>query len=115
MARSRAEELLRDPSDPARATFKDLFFDLVFVLGFTAIVDMLIADATDHRRTFFRGVGQTLLLVLALLMVWFVTAWVTDLYNTRRSEIQFVVAGATFGGLLMAIELPEAFGNQGLA
>lgn len=115
MTRSRGEELLRKPDEPPRATFKDLFFDLVFVLAFTGIVDLLIADATAHRRAFFSGVGQTLLLLLALLMVWFVTVWVTDLYSTRRTKIQLVVAGATFGGLLMAIELPQAFGNRGLA
>jgi low temperature requirement protein LtrA len=87
----------------------------VFVLAFTGITDLLIAAATVHRRTFFSGAGQTLLLLLALLMVWFVTVWITELYNTRRPEIQLVVTGATFGALLMAIELPQAFGNRGLA
>ncbi len=115
MTTSRAEDLLRKPDEPPRATFKDLFFDLVFVLAFTGIADLLVADATVHRRTFFSGAGQTLLLLLALLMVWFVTVWVTDLYSTRQAPIQLVVAGATFGGLLMAIETPQAFGNRGLA
>jgi low temperature requirement protein LtrA len=115
MTRSRAEELIRQPDQPPRATFKDLFFDLVFVVGFTGVTGLLVADATVHRRTFFSGAGQTLLLILALLMVWFVTVWITELYNTRRPEVQVVVSGATFGGLLMAIELPQAFGNRGLA
>src|SRR5690349_425383 len=115
MTRSRAEELIRKPDEPPRPTFKDLFFDLVFVLAFTGITDLLIADATVHRRTFFGGVGQTLLLLLALLMVWFVTVWVTDLYSTRAPVVQLTVAGATLGGLLMAIELPGAFDSRGLA
>lgn len=114
MAGSRAGELLREPDQAPRATFKDLFFDLVFVLAFTGTVNLLIADATVHRRTFLSAAGKTLLLLLALLMVWFVTAWITDLYNTRRREIELVVAGATFGSLLMAIELPQAFGGRAL-
>jgi low temperature requirement protein LtrA len=115
MTRSRAEELLRKPEQPQRATFLELFFDLVFVFAFTRVAERLISDLTSHRRTFFSEAGKTLLLVLALLLVWFATAWITDLYNAKRPEIQLVVVGSMFGGLLMAVALPQAFGNRGLA
>src|SRR5262249_33898472 len=103
MRRNRAAELLRKPEQPPRASFKELFFDLVFVFAFTGITERLIANATVHRRTFFTEAGKTLLLLLALLMVWFITAWVTDLYDPQRPRVELVVAAAMFGGLLMTI------------
>jgi low temperature requirement protein LtrA len=98
-----------------RATFKELFFDLVFVFAFTGITRLLIADVTSFRRMFLTEAGETLLMLLALLMVWFITTWVTDLYNLQQPRIQLVVAGAMFGGLIMAVALPRAFGDRGLA
>jgi low temperature requirement protein LtrA len=115
MTRSRAHELLRKPEQPPRATFKELFFDLVFVFAFTQITERLIANVTVHRRTLLSAVGEPLLALLALLMVWFITAWVTDLYDPQRPRVQLVIAGGMIGGLLMAVELPQAFGNWGLA
>jgi low temperature requirement protein LtrA len=110
-----AAALLRKPDQPPRATFKELFFDLVFVFAFTGVSEKLIADVTLHRRTFVVDVGETLLVLLAVLMVWFITAWVTDLYDLQRPVVQIVVAWALFGGLVMAVEVPRAFGNRSLA
>jgi low temperature requirement protein LtrA len=98
MTGSRASKVLRKPEQPPRATFKELFFDLVFVFGFTRITARLMSDVTVYRRTSLTQVGETLLVLLALLMVWFITAWVTDLYDPDRPEVQLVVAGAMFGG-----------------
>ena len=115
MTTRRAVALLRKPEQPPRATFKELFFDLVFVFAFTGVSQQFVADVTVHRRTFVTDVGETLLVLLALLMVWFITAWVTDLYDLQRPEVQLVVAWALFGGLIMAVVLPRAFGSRGLA
>jgi low temperature requirement protein LtrA len=92
-----------------------LFFDLVFVFAFTRVSQQLLAALTSHRRALLTDAGETLLLLLALLMVWFATAWITDLYDSRRPEVQLVVAGSMFGSLLMAVALPRAFGSGGLA
>jgi low temperature requirement protein LtrA len=115
MMRSRAGELLRKPEQPARVGFLELFFDLVFVFAFIRVSEQLLAALTSHRRTLLSDAGETLLLLLALLMVWFATAWITDLYDSRRPEIQLVVTGSMFGSLLMAVALPRAFGSGGLA
>jgi low temperature requirement protein LtrA len=115
MTRSRAEDLLRKPDQPSRPTFLDLFFDLVFVFAFTRVSQRLLTDLTSHRRTFLTEAGETLLLLLAFLIVWFATAWITDLYDPQRPEIQLVVAGTMLGSLIMAVALSQAFGNRGLA
>jgi low temperature requirement protein LtrA len=114
MTRSRAGELLRKPEQPPRASFLELFFDLVFVFAFTRVSQQLLAALTSHRRALLTDTGKTLLLLMALLMVWFATAWITDLYDAGRPEIQLVVTGSMFGSLLMAVALPRAFGSGGL-
>lgn len=115
MTRSRPEDLLRKPDQAARPTFLDLFFDLVFVFAFTRVSQRLLAGLTAHRQTFLTEAGETLLLVLALLIVWFATAWITDLYDPQQPQVQLVVAGTMLGSLVMAVALPQAFGVRGLA
>jgi low temperature requirement protein LtrA len=114
MTRSSGEHLLRRPDEPSEPTLLELLFDLVFVFAFGRISDLLVAGLNSSGRTI-DEFGKALLLLLALLMVWFATAWVTDLYDPHRPEIQFVIAGAMFGIMLMALALPRAFGSLGLA
>lgn len=115
MTRSGPGKLLRKPEQPPRATFLELFFDLVFVFAFARVAQELVDDVTAHRRSFLAEAGETLLVLLALLLVWFVTAWLTDLYNPVRPEIQLVVTGTMFGAMVMGLALPNAFSSQGLA
>ncbi|MBQ0893997.1 low temperature requirement protein A [Micromonospora sp. U56] len=105
---------MRKPGQPQRPTFLDLFFDLVFVFALTRVSQRLLTDITSQRRVVLTEVGQTLVVLLALLIVWFVTAWVTDLYDPTRPEIQLVVVGTMFGALVMAVAVPEAFGARAL-
>jgi low temperature requirement protein LtrA len=114
-ATSSAARLLRKPEQPERATFLDLFFDLVFVLALTRVSLRLFDDVTAQRRMVVTEAGQTLLLLLALLMVWFAMAWITDLYDPRAPAIQLLVIAAMFGVLVMAVALPDAFDTRALA
>jgi low temperature requirement protein LtrA len=108
MATSRAAELLREPGEPRRATFLELFFDLVFVFGLAQLSQGLI----EHLS--WSGAFQTLVLLLAVWWVWSITAWITDLYDADRLEIQLLVVATTFGSLVLAVAVPEAFGKHGL-
>jgi low temperature requirement protein LtrA len=111
--RSSAESLFRKPDEPPAPTFLELLFDLVFVFAFGRVSDQLAAGLNSPGRTI-DEFGKALLILLALLMVWFATAWLTDLYDPHRPEIQFVIGGAMFGIMLMALALPRAFGSYGL-
>jgi low temperature requirement protein LtrA len=113
MATPWAAELLRKPGQPQRATFLELFFDLVFVFALTRVSQRLVEDVTSQRRIVLTEAGQTMVLLLALLMVWFVTAVITDLYDPERPEIQLLVVGTMLGSLVMAAVLPQAFGPWG--
>ncbi len=108
MATNRAAELLRRPEDPERATFLELFFDLAFVVAFF----QLSGGLTQHLT--WRGALQTLVLLLAVWFVWFVTAGVTDRLR-QRPAVQLLVIVTMLGSLVLAAALPEAFGRHGLA
>jgi low temperature requirement protein LtrA len=119
MARSRAAALLREPGDPQRATFLELFFDLVFIFALTRVSQRLVEDLTPNggaaeRRIIVSEAGETLLLLLALWVVWLATALITDLYNPQRPEIQLLVVASMLGSLVMAVAVPEAFTERGL-
>ena len=107
MTTSRAAELIRDPEDPQRATFLELFFDLVFVLALTQLSHALIQHLT------WTGAFQTLVLSLALWSVWSQTAGTTDRLDPQRSPVQLIVVATMLGSLVLAAATPEAFGTQG--
>jgi low temperature requirement protein LtrA len=114
MATSRAAALLRKPGQPQRATFLELFFDLVFVFALSRVSQRLVEDLTSQRRIVLTEAGQTLLLLLAVYVVWFATASITDLYDPQRPEIQLLIVATMFGSLVMAVALPAAFSDRGL-
>jgi low temperature requirement protein LtrA len=105
---SRAATLLRGPEDPQRATFLDLFLDLVFVFALFRLSQGLLAHLTG------RGAFQTLVLLLALWWVWNMTAAISDRFDPGRPAIQLLVIGSMFGSFVLAAAVPEAFGGRGL-
>jgi low temperature requirement protein LtrA len=111
-----AEAMLRKPGQPQRATFLELFFDLVYVFALTRISQRLVQDFSGESDVQERIVqsGRVLLLLLALWMVWFSMALITDIYDPQRPEIQLLVIATMFGSLVMAVAVPHAFGAHGL-
>jgi low temperature requirement protein LtrA len=114
MATNRAAALLRVGGESERATFLELFFDLVFVFALTRVSQQVVVHTTAPRPTPLSGVGQPLLLLLALLMVWYATTTVTDVYDPQRPEIQLLVVVTMLGTLFMAVAVPQAFGVRGM-
>jgi low temperature requirement protein LtrA len=108
MTTNRAGELLRRPGEPPQATYLELFLDLVFVLTIMQLSHGLIQDLT------WSGAFQALVLLLAVWWVWTNTAWMTDLYDPQRPAIQLLVIATMLGTFVMAVALPDAFGQRGL-
>lgn len=103
---------MRSPDQPRRPTFLELFFDLVFVFAFARVSQQL--SASLNGRPFLATSGALLLMLLALLNVWFVITWVTNLYNTRSVLVQLAVVVAMLGSMLMALAIPSALSGTGL-
>jgi low temperature requirement protein LtrA len=95
-------------SEERRATFLDLFLDLVFVFALFQLSQELLTHLNG------RGAFQTLVLLLALWWVWGETSGVPDRFDPRRPAIQVLVIGSMFGGLVLAAAVPDAFGELGL-
>ncbi|MFJ6197093.1 low temperature requirement protein A [Micromonospora sp. NPDC092111] len=114
MADERGAALLRGGVSSPRATFLELFFDLVFVFALTRVSQRLIDDVTASDRDVLRETAQTVLLFLALWLVWSMTAWVTSRYEPDRAAIQFVVVASMFASMVMAIAVPRAFAERAL-
>ncbi|MEU1590875.1 low temperature requirement protein A [Micromonospora sp. NPDC005710] len=106
-------------SPPGRATFLELFFDLVFVFALTRISARAFEDLTqdpgpEHAWGNVTGSGKTLLLLLALWAVWQGTAWTTSRYDPYRVPLQTVVITALVCSMLMGVAIPRAFSETAL-
>ncbi|MGC4814582.1 low temperature requirement protein A [Micromonospora sp. DT228] len=105
--------------DPGRATFLELFFDLVYVFALTRISARAFEDLTDgpareHVMAAITGSGKTLLLLLALWSVWQGTAWTTSRYDPYRVPLQTVVITALVCSMLLGVAIPRAFSETAL-
>ncbi|MFC7550679.1 low temperature requirement protein A [Plantactinospora sp. GCM10030261] len=111
---TRAVALLRKPGQPQRPSLLELFFDLVFIFALNRVSKRLVEELTE-RRIVLVDAAETLLLLLAFLVLWFVTAWVTDLYDPHQPQVQLLVYISMLGALMMAVAVPQALGDTGLA
>ncbi|TDC42324.1 low temperature requirement protein A [Micromonospora sp. KC213] len=103
-----------------RATFLELFFDLVYIFALTRISFRAFEDlALDPRGTDgwspITGGGKTLLLLLALWAVWQGTAWTTSRYDPRHSWLQTIVFIALAASMVMGVAIPRALTTAGMA
>jgi low temperature requirement protein LtrA len=106
-------ELLHETDKPGRATFLELFFDLVYVFALTQISSRMIHDLSFDkgalRRIVVPELAESLLLLLALWFLWSAVAWTTSRYDPQRLVIQAVVVVSLFGSMVIAVALPRAF------
>jgi low temperature requirement protein LtrA len=91
-----------------RATTLELFYDLVFVFAITQISHLLL----EHLS--WEGVGQSLVVLLAVWWSWNYTTWVTNELDPESIIVRLLVIGLMLASLLMAIAIPEAFGERAL-
>ena len=86
----------------------ELFFDLVFVLGFTQCTALMVAD--PHWAGLARG-----LLVLAMLWwAWSAYAWLTSVVDPEEGSVRVAMFGVIAGLLIVALCVPQAFGGRAL-
>ncbi|MEW2428838.1 low temperature requirement protein A [Micromonospora sp. NPDC047644] len=110
--RNSPDGLLRSETTRQRATFLELFLDLVFVFALTRISARLITDFTDGQRGVYAGLGQALLLFLALWAVWSVTVWSTSWLDPDAPIVQTVIIMTLGGSMTMAVAVPDGFGAR---
>ncbi|MEU4367832.1 low temperature requirement protein A [Micromonospora chersina] len=92
----------------------ELLLDLVYVFVLTRFSQRLIEDFTTDRQVVLPEVGQTVLLLLALWMIWVHAAWVTSRVDPEQPVTQLLIVWTMFGSMIIAVTLPHAFGARGL-
>lgn len=109
MAQSARSGWIRpDDDESQKATFPELFFDLVFVF---ALIQLSYTLTEDFGAT---ALYEAAILILALWWLWVHTTWLTNLLNTDKGPVRMLLFGLMFAGVLLAIALPKAFESQGL-
>jgi low temperature requirement protein LtrA len=98
----------RPSGEGQRATSLELFYDLVFVFAITQISHLLLEHLT------WEGVGQSAVALLAVWWSWNYTTWVTNELDPESIVVRLLLIGLMLASLVMAISIPEAFGDRAL-
>jgi len=98
----------RDPAKPYRVGSAELFYDLVFVFAITQVTHFLLEHLT------WMGALQSLIILLVVWWAWQYTTWVTNELDPDATPIRLVLIVLMMGSLLMAIAIPEAFGDKAM-
>src|SRR6476660_5152245 len=86
-----------------RATFFELFFDLVYVFAVTQLSHHLLADIS------WRGAAETAFMLVALYWAWNYTTWMTNWFDPDTVPVRLVLVFVMAASLLMAVAVPEGF------
>jgi low temperature requirement protein LtrA len=98
----------RRAGEEQRATTLELFYDLVFVFAITQISHLLL----EHPD--WTGAGQSALVLLVVWWAWNYTTWVTNELDPESVAVRSLVIALMLASLLMAVAIPQAFGERAL-
>ena len=91
-----------------RATFFELFFDLVYVFAVTQVSHHLLDDMS------WVAAAETAFMLVALYWAWNYTTWMTNWFDPDTAPIRLVLVFVMAASLLMAVAIPEGFGAYAL-
>jgi low temperature requirement protein LtrA len=94
--------------DDERVAPLELFFDLVFVLAITQCTALMAHDPT------WSGLGKGLLVLGILWWGWIGYAWLTSVVDPEDGIVQLVIIASMAALLVVALCVPQAFGDTAL-
>jgi low temperature requirement protein LtrA len=92
--------------DEHQVTPLELFFDLVFVFGFTQVTGLLVDDPT------WGGLFRGMLVLAALWWAWGVYSWLTSATDVDEGGVRLVMLAAMVAMFGAALAVPGAFGDD---
>ncbi len=107
-APARAARLTPVLRQTERVTPLELFFDLVFVLALTQCTALMAAEPT------WTGLGKGVLVLGVLWWAWVGYSWLTSVVDPEEGAVRLVMFGAMAALLVVALCVPEAFGDTAL-
>jgi low temperature requirement protein LtrA len=108
MARLARASVRRRAGEQQRATALELFYDLVFVFAVTQVSHLLLGHLS------WTGAGQAALVLLVVWWAWNYTTWVTNELDPDSVVVRLLLIALMLASMLMAIAIPEAFGDRAL-
>jgi low temperature requirement protein LtrA len=97
------------PSSDVRVSSIELFFDLVFVFAITQLTTLLVAEPTGL------GVARVALIFGNIWWMYGGYAWLTNAVPPRGPSLRVLLLGGMIGFLVVALAIPHAFGDSGVA
>jgi low temperature requirement protein LtrA len=88
-------------------TFIELFFDLVFVYAVTQTVSLV------HEDLSWAGVAHAVIVFWLVWWAWTQFTWALNSADTTHPAVEAVMLAATAIAFLMAVTVPDAFGDAG--
>jgi low temperature requirement protein LtrA len=98
--------MVDEPDTEHRVTPLELFFDLVFVFGFTQVTGLLVDDPT------WGGMLRGMLVLAALWWAWGVYAWLTSATDVDEGGVRLAMLAAMAAMFGAALAVPGAFGDD---
>jgi low temperature requirement protein LtrA len=96
------------PDREQRVTPLELFFDLVLVFAITQVTSSMSDDPT------WPGLGRGLLVLAALWWAWTGYAWLTNTLEPEEVMVRAGMVAAMAAMLVVALAVPNAFGEDGV-
>ena len=96
----------REPGAERVVTPLELFFDLVYVFAIGQLSHHLL-EHIDLRTAL-----ETLILALAVVYAWYMTAWGSNWLEPDRTPVRGLLIGLMFASLLMSVAIEDAFGER---
>jgi low temperature requirement protein LtrA len=87
----------------------ELYFDLVFVLGFTQCTALMSANPS------WAAVGQGMLVLATLWWAWTGYAWLTSVIDPEEGAVRIAIFVAMAALLVVALCVPQSFDDRALA
>src|SRR5918995_6433577 len=94
---------IRSRGREQRATFFELFFDLVYVFAITQISHHLLEHLT------WDGAAETAFLLLAVYWAWSYTTWMANWFDPETVAVRLVLVYVMLASLLMSVAIPAGF------
>ena len=98
-----------EPQDDIGVSTVELFFDLVFVFTITQLTSLLVAQPT------WVGVARVALVFGNVWWMYGGYAWLTNAVPPREPVLRLLILLGMAGFLVVALSIPEAFGDSGVA
>jgi low temperature requirement protein LtrA len=92
-----------------RATFFELFFDLVYVFAVTQLSHHLLGAGLTWPAA-----AQTALMLIAVYWAWNYTTWMANWFDPETTAVRLILIVVMLASLLMAVAIPEGFGDRAL-